>query len=465
LRQVKETAAGGRELAAMRLDLLARYGRPLPRYTSYPTAAQFTDGVGAGDFAAWLAAVPDGPPLSLYLHVPFCSSLCFYCGCHTTVAAKHDRIARYAETLRHELALVAAALGPRRRLGHVHFGGGSPNMLAPAEFRRLMAEIGRLFALEPGAEIALEIDPRGLTAAFAEAAAASGVNRASFGVQEFDPDVQAAIGRVQLVEQVAAAVARLKAAGIARVNFDLMYGLPRQTVDTLAATVAEAISLGPDRIALFGYAHVPWMKPHQALIDAATLPDAGERWRQYETAAAMLARHGFRPIGLDHFAEGGDALAEAAASGALRRNFQGYTTDRAPALVGVGASAISALPEGFAQNAQRLDEWRKAIESGRLATRRGRALTPDDRLRADVIGEIMCGLGCDLGAALRRHGAAADAFAAERAPLAAMARDGLVRLDGDRLTVPAEHRALVRAVASVFDRHLPPAGGRHAPAI
>jgi oxygen-independent coproporphyrinogen-3 oxidase len=449
----------------MRLDLLARYGRPLPRYTSYPTAAQFTDGVGAADFAAWLGALPEEAPLSLYLHVPFCRSLCFYCGCHTTVAAKADRIARYAETLRHELALVAAALGPRRRLAHVHWGGGSPNMLAPETFRCAMDDIGALFAIDPGAEIALEIDPRALTAAFVAAAAASGVNRASFGVQEFDPAVQEAIGRIQPFEQVAASVATLRAAGMSRVNFDLMYGLPRQTVDTLAATVAAAVSLAPDRIALFGYAHVPWMKPHQGLIDAALLPGVDERWRQYETATAMLARSGYAPIGLDHFARADDALAAAAETGALRRNFQGYTTDRAPALVGVGASAISALPEGFAQNAVRLDEWRRAIECGRLATRRGRALTDDDRLRADVIGEIMCGLSSDLGAARRRHGAGADAFAAERAPLAAMAADGLVRLDGDRLTVPPEHRALVRAVAAVFDRHLPPTGGRHAPAI
>ncbi|MCW5773415.1 MAG: oxygen-independent coproporphyrinogen III oxidase [Rhodospirillaceae bacterium] len=446
-------------------DLLARYARPVPRYTSYPTAPHFQAEIGAGRAASWLAALRPDARLSLYFHVPFCRSLCWFCGCHTKITHRDGPIDRYLDMLLAEMAIVARLAGGRR-VAHIHFGGGSPSLLRPDDFRRLAEAWHRLFALEAGAEIAIEIDPRSFGADRIAALAEIGVNRASLGVQDFAPDVQRAINRIQPRETTQRVIDDLRAAGIGAINLDLMYGLPLQTVGGFAETVGQALALAPDRIALFGYAHVPWMKKHQALIDTAALPDPWQRWCQAEAAGRQLALSGYAPIGLDHFARRGDSLARAAAAGTLRRNFQGYTADPADALIGFGASAIGAQPDGYLQNETDLKAYAAAIAAGRLAIARGRALTADDRLRAAVIEKLMTVLTVDVGALCRGHGfdtAYLDDGLAQLHPLAA---DGLVTVQGRKVEIMPEARLLMRSAAACFDAYLAPTPQpRHAQAV
>ena len=440
-------------------DLVARYGLArVPRYTSYPTAPHFDSRIGPAAHRDWLGALDAGTRVSLYLHVPFCARLCWYCGCHTTITRDPERVHRYADLLARELDLVRAALPARLAAGHVHWGGGTPTMLGAGGFTRIAALIRDRFALTADAEIAIEIDPRSLDAETARALAGAGVTRASLGVQDFTARVQQAVNRVQPFEQVARAAACLRAHGIRALNFDLMYGLPHQTADDVARSVDLAVRLAPDRVAVFGYAHVPWLKRHQRLLDEAALPGAAARRVQAKTAAARLIAHGYVAIGLDHFARPGDALARAAAEGRLRRNFQGYTTDDAPALIGLGASAISTLPQGYAQNAGDLRQYRGRIAAGRLATARGVALDDDDRIRRRIIARLMCGFEADLGPA-------DGTLEVDRGTLAEMARDGLVVGDGSRLRVTEAGRPYVRTVAACFDRYLSSRAGRHTQAV
>jgi oxygen-independent coproporphyrinogen-3 oxidase len=320
------------------------------------------------------------------------------------------------------------------------------------------------FALRPGAEIAVELDPGMLSEAFVDAMGPAGVTRASLGVQTFDPVVQAKVNRVQPVEVVEAAVARIRGAGVAGLNFDLMYGLPGQTPDNVAESVRTALSLGPDRVAVFGYAHVPWMKKHQGMIDEAELAGVDGRWEQAEAADAALVGAGYVRIGLDHYALPSDPLARAAATGALRRNFQGYTDDPAPVLIPVGPSSIGAFREGFVQNAIATDEWARAVAAGRLPVARDLEVTADDRLRAAVIERLMCDLAVDVGALCERFGRPADALDGELADAAGLQPDGLCTVAGRRVSVPDPARRLMRVVAACFDARL---GGerRHAKAV
>jgi oxygen-independent coproporphyrinogen III oxidase len=443
----------------------ATYDRPVPRYTSYPTAPHFHAGIGPDAYGAWLATLAPTATLSLYLHLPFCDRLCWYCGCHTKIVARYDPVARYRDLLLAEIDLVADRLGARRRALHVHFGGGTPTLLEPDDFLALIARLRGRFAVDGGTEIAVEIDPRSLDADRIAALAEGGVTRASLGVQDLNPDVQAAVNRIQPFSQVAAVVGALRASGIGSINLDLMYGLPRQDEAAVLRTVEGALRLEPDRIALFGYAHVPWMKPHQRLIDEAALPDGPARARQAKVAAERLVAAGYDWIGLDHFARPGDPLARARREGRLRRNFQGYTTDQADALLGFGASAIGALPEGYVQNAVPIRTWQGAIAAGRLATARGLALDDDDRLRRAVIERLMCDLAVDLDALARPYGADGSRFTAELAALAAPARDGLVRVEAGRVTVLEAGRPYLRTIAAVFDARLAGGVGRHSRAV
>jgi oxygen-independent coproporphyrinogen-3 oxidase len=449
-------------------DLIARYAEArLPRYTSYPTAPHFTPAVDAETYAGWLDALPEDVELSLYLHVPFCAELCLYCGCHTTVARRYAPVAAYVELLEREIDIVAARLRSGARVSYLHWGGGTPTILSAEDWRRLGRRLGDRFRFEPEAEIAVEIDPRTLCVERVEALAETGVNRASLGVQSFEPAVQQAIGRIQSPEQTRRAAEALRRAGIAQLSLDLMYGLPHQTVGNLRDTIDEALAVEPDRISLFGYAHVPWMKRHQALLPEAALPRPIERVAQAEAAAERIVGAGYARIGLDHFALSEDPIARALDSGALRRNFQGYTTDRAPALIAFGASAISRLPQGYAQNAPGVPAYRTAVKAGQPATARGIALTAEDRLRAEVIERLMCDLAVDLDEVCARHGVAATHFAAEFARIDALQDEGLARRSGARIEVEPEARDLVRAVGAVFDARLAPAAaiGRHASAL
>ncbi len=449
----------------MEMRLLDSYDRRVPRYTSYPTAPHFNDSVTPGTYERWLERMPADAPLSLYLHVPFCDSLCWFCGCHTRIVRRYGPVAAYLDLLRQEIEMVSDRLGGQAAVSHLHWGGGSPTILSVDDIQRLGRWLRRRFSLTRDAEFAVEIDPRNLDRERIEALAGIGVNRASIGLQDINPTVQRAINRVQSLDETARVAAQLRAVGIGALNVDLMYGLPHQSLEGMAATVSAAMSLAPDRIALFGYAHVPGMKPHQRMVPEDALPDSRSRLAQSEAAAAVLVAAGFRRIGLDHFARPDDSLAVAARAGRLRRNFQGYTVDWAPALIGLGPSAIGALPDGYVQNAVPMHDYRDAIKAGRFATRRGIALTQDDRLRRAVIERLMCDLTVDLGALCAAFALPADRFAPELERLRTMARDGLVEIAGMVVIVPAEARPLLRCVAAVFDAYLAPSGDRHVRAV
>jgi oxygen-independent coproporphyrinogen III oxidase len=450
----------------MRPNLAACYGQEhLPRYTSYPTAPHFSAAVGPDTYAEWLKAIPRNACVSLYLHVPFCRAMCWYCGCHTSIARRDEPIAVYASALRCEIDLVSRQIGRRLRVGHVHFGGGTPTIMAPEAFADLIGSIRHSFFVRPSAEIAVEIDPRGLTPEMIEALAYGGVNRASLGVQSFDPAVQRAINRVQSFDVTAAATAGLRRAGITGINFDLIYGLPHQTVASCLDTVTRCVELRPDRFSVFGYAHVPAFKKHQRKIEEALLPDSLERHRQSEAIAGALTKAGYLRIGLDHFALPGDSMAAALRDGTLRRNFQGYTTDTSNILLGFGASAIGRLPQGYVQNEVGTRAYSQSIAGGRLATVKGYALTDDDRLRAEIIERIMCDFGADLGQICARHGSAPEAMLTSSPRLRDLISDGVVELDGASLAVTDDSRFLVRSVAAAFDAHLDGSKQLHSRAV
>lgn len=439
--------------------------RNLPRYTSYPTALAFQPGEGAEAPRDWITGTRADDPISAYVHVPFCRRLCWYCGCHTTVAHEYDRIGAFYETLEREIDIVADALGPHAGAAHLHFGGGSPNALSPAHFVQLCRRLSARLQLRPDAEVAVELDPALLSEAFVDALAEAGVTRGSLGVQTFDRVVQEKVNRIQPFDQVAAAVARLRSNGIAALNFDLMYGLPAQTPENVAESVALALELRPDRVAVFGYAHVPWMKKHQVMIQDADLADVEGRWAQADAADEALTAGGYVRIGLDHYALPDDPLAKAAASGRLRRNFQGYTDDPAPVLIPVGPSSIGHFREGFVQNAIATDTWSAAIAEGRLPLARKLILTPEDRLRAAVIERLMCDLSVDVEAICRAHGTAPDALDACLAAARDVEADGLCRVESRRVSIPDDARRLMRVVAACFDARLPVAQARHARAV
>jgi oxygen-independent coproporphyrinogen III oxidase len=446
-------------------DLIARCEQRVPRYTSYPTAPHFTSEIGPESYAAWLGGLAAGTETSLYLHVPFCAELCLYCGCHTTVARRYGPIAAYVDLLEREIDLVAEQLQAPLAVRHIHWGGGTPTILTGSDLLRLTDHLGRRFGVESGAEIAVEIDPRTVTPAMVETLAAAGISRASLGVQSFEPVVQQTIRRVQSFAETHRVAEWLRFAGIEAINLDIMYGLPFQTVENVVATVVRALDLDPDRLALFGYAHVPWMRRHQALLPQDAMPNSAERLAQFEAAAQRIVEAGYVRVGLDHFAKAEDPLAEALSAGALRRNFQGYTTDAAPALIGFGASAISRLPAGYAQNAATTVDYRAQIARGSLATARGLALTQDDLLRGEVIERLMCDFHVDLAEICRRHGADPSLLTAELAKVDALADDGLALRRGTRISVPDHARSLVRVLCAAFDARLSNGPGRHAAAV
>jgi len=447
-------------------DLAAYYGQErLPRYTSYPTAPHFSPAIDHATYAEWLRTIPSKATASLYLHVPFCRAMCWYCGCHTSVARRQEPIAIYEAALRCEIDLVVRHIGTRIAVGHIHFGGGTPTIMAPESFADLMGTIRHSFFVLPSAEIAIEIDPRTLSVAMVDALVLGGVNRASLGVQSFDPVVQRAINRVQSFAETADATSNLRRAGIAGVNFDLIYGLPHQTVASCLDTVARCVALRPDRLSVFGYAHVPAFKKHQRKIDESALPGSRERYEQACTIAEALKAAGYLQVGLDHFALPGDAMAVAFREGWLRRNFQGYTTDASDVLIGFGASAIGCLPQGYVQNEVPIRAYSEAIAAGRLATVKGYALNDDDRLRAEIIERIMCDYGVDLGAVCARHGSAAEAMLRSAPRLHDLISDGVVELDGASLAVAEHSRFLVRSVAAAFDTHLDAATRLHSRAV
>ena len=439
--------------------------RPVPRYTSYPTAADFTPRVAEDQARVWVASVAPDKPISVYIHVPFCEKLCFYCGCATSVPNGYLRIAAYLKTLHEEIDLWAASIGPHAGMAHLHFGGGSPNALSAEDFKSLVAHARCAFGETPDIEIAVEVDPRTLTPDFIHAMAAAGVSRVSFGVQTLAQKVQEAVGRLQPKELLVDGIERLRAEGIHAINMDLMYGLPHQTVEDVVEAAHFAAEMGAARISFFGYAHVPWFAKHQSAIDEAALPGLEARFAQAEAGAATLVNAGYHAIGLDHFAEAGDPLTRAARNGTLRRNFQGYTDDPCATLIGIGSTSISQFTQGYVQNFKDRTAWRAAVEGGRLPSERGIMLTDDDRLRARAIEKLMCQLWVDADAICREMGAAPGSLADALETARFLQSAGLCRIDGSIVSVPKGARLLLRTVAQCFDGRYKPAEARHAKAV
>jgi oxygen-independent coproporphyrinogen III oxidase len=448
----------------MNLASLALAEKSAPRYTSYPTAPYFTEEVDARTTRRWLSELRTDAPLSLYLHVPYCPQICAYCGCHTKALQQDAPLTAYKDTLVREIELLAMST-PARRVVHIHWGGGTPSMLGPVRLVEIVQALKSNFELGPDVEHAIELDPRIVEEPLVEALAKCRITRASLGVQDLNAEVQKAAGREQPFEVVARAVALLRGAGIDAINFDLMYGLPLQGVDEVIATARLAAGLSPSRLAVFGYAHVPWFKSHQKLIDSSALAGASERLAQAVAARETLESEGYVAIGLDHFARPDDPMAIAARNGVLRRNFQGYTVDPAEALLPLGVSSIGRLPQGYIANAVDVAGWRRAIESGEFATRRGREFTREDAARAEAIERLMCDFAVNFGAVARAHGFEEDMLDAATEHLAPLVEQGLASLDGRRVELTSDGRPFARLAAAAFDAYLHSNAARHSVAV
>ncbi|MBM2715563.1 oxygen-independent coproporphyrinogen III oxidase [Mesorhizobium caraganae] len=445
----------------MRPELAARLGENVPRYTSYPTAPHFHPGVDASVQKGWLEALEGGDEISLYLHIPYCDRLCWFCACHTKQTRHYEPVTAYLGSLRAEIATVAALISGKVFVRAIHFGGGSPTMLKPEDMVALGAFLRDSFDFVPNAKISIEIDPNDMGEARLDALAEIGMTRASLGVQDFDPKVQKAINREQSFLQTKVVVDGVRSRGVESVNLDLLYGLPHQTRESLCSTVAQALTLEPDRMALFGYAHVPWFKKHQTMIDEAWLPGPTERFAQSQLAARAILDKGYEAIGLDHFAKPGDALAAAACTGALHRNFQGYTEDRCETLIGVGPSSISRFRQGYLQNNPSTAEYGRMVANGGLAAVRGIAFSDDDRVRGWIIERLMCDFAFSAIDLVESFGEAGQKLLIQASSIALQDPARLLELQGDSFVVLAESRPFVRSIAAKFDKYLESGTARH----
>jgi oxygen-independent coproporphyrinogen-3 oxidase len=449
----------------MHKTLTGKYSAPVPRYTSYPTAPHFGTHITNADYIQWLQALGEGDKLSLYVHIPYCDRLCWFCACHTKHTLRYEPVADYLEALTREVEAVSKQVSRKALVTALHFGGGSPTLMTPQDIRRVGAIFRSAFNFAPDAEISVEMDPNDMDEARYDALADIGMTRASLGVQDFQAEVQKAINRIQTFEQTKSVVDAVRARGVHSVNCDLLYGLPHQTLDTLAATVRQILTLDPDRIALFGYAHVPWMKKHQTMIKEEVLPDVDQRFDQSRMAAAMLIEAGYQPIGIDHFAKPDDSMAVAAREGRLRRNFQGYTDDAAETLIGFGASSIGQFRQGFVQNQTATGEYQRMTEAEGLAVVRGLAFSEEDRLRGYAIERIMCDFAVSFEDLKRRFGPAADMVIAEARLFVGQNTDGLAEIRDGVFRLSETGRLFARTVAAQFDAYLGNGKGRHSIAV
>jgi oxygen-independent coproporphyrinogen-3 oxidase len=440
------------------VELIARYDRPGPRYTSYPTAVEFHEGFDSSAYADRLERASRDPraPLSLYVHLPFCEERCTFCGCMVVITRKREIAARYLDYVRRELALLARALGERRRVLQYHWGGGTPTYLSIGQILTLHEAVARHFDILPDAEVAIEVDPRVTSIAQLEALRQLGFNRLSMGVQDFTPEVQAAVNRLQTEEATRAIFDAARHLGFHSINIDLIYGLPLQSSSSFGRTVDAVVGMRPDRVAVYSYAHVPWIRAHQRRIPSETLPTGAQKLELFFEAMDRFLAAGYVQIGMDHFACVDDEIARAAGAGKLHRNFMGYTTRPAPDLVSVGVSAIGDVADAFAQNVKKLSTYYAALDEGRFPTERGYALDADDRIRRHVIADLMCNFQLDRRVVEQKFGIRFDQyFAREVSELAeGPALDGLVELGSDHVVVTPLGRLLVRNIAMVFDRHL-----------
>ena len=443
-------------------DLLQRYDRPGPRYTSYPTAPQFAEGFAEAQLREQARrsneqAVPR--PISLYLHIPYCFAPCFYCGCNRLITRDEDQGEIYLERLQREIALAAPLFNRTREVVQMHLGGGTPNFLRPAQIARLVGTVKSHFNLSEdlARDFSIELDPRFVQPGDIERLAELGFNLASFGVQDFAPDVQRAINRVQSIDQTLAAIATCRSSGFRSVNVDLIYGLPRQTSGGFGCTLETLIAVRPDRFAIYSYAHMPHVFKAQRQIEERDLPDARAKLHLLQLAIERLGAAGYHYIGMDHFALPQDDLSLAQERGGLHRNFMGYTTHADCDLLGLGVSAISHVGASFSQNARELRAWEAAVDAGRLPLWRGLALDFDDEVRADVIQQLMCRGEIDMAAVERRHCIDFVSYfreALER--LRPLMSDGLVTIVGNYICTTPRGRLLMRVIAMCFDRYLQP---------
>ena len=440
-------------------DLIRRYDCNGPRYTSYPTAVQFHEGVGETAYRAAAAASNDtGNPLSLYLHVPFCASPCFYCGCNKIITRSPEKAETYLGYLHREIGLQADLFDRGRSVEQLHFGGGTPTFLTPRQLGSVVEALGTHFSLETGSrrEFSIEIDPRTVADAYLHDLAAMGFNRVSLGVQDCDPDVQRAVNRIQPIEETRRVIYSARHAGFGSISIDLIYGLPLQTLDRFDRTLTSVLAARPDRLAVYGYAHLPQVFKAQRQIRSEDLPSAATRLALLEMTVGRLTDAGYVYIGMDHFALPADELVRAQAEGKLHRNFQGYSTRAHCDIVGMGVSSIGKIANLYAQNQKTLRDYYAAMAANRLPVLRGIVLTRDDEIRREAIQQIMCNDVIDLAALGSRFGIdSGDYFASEFARLAPLAGDGLIDLQATRIAITETGRLLRRNVAMVFDAYLP----------
>jgi oxygen-independent coproporphyrinogen III oxidase len=442
------------------LAMIRKHAVPGPRYTSYPPATQFHENVAALDLEGAIAADnrPGAGPLSLYFHLPFCESRCWFCGCTTIITRRMDWADTYVEDVAREVELLAKHIDPSRPVSQLHLGGGTPTFFSPEALQSLGALLKRHYHFTPDAEISVEIDPRRVTAAHVGALRAMGVNRASLGIQDTNAAVQQAIHRIQPQELNRQTVQWLREAGVESISLDLIYGLPLQTAETITQTLDDALELAPDRLSIFGYAHVPWIKPAQRIFEnRQQLPGPEERLALFSLMRERLLQAGYVDIGLDHFARPEDELAQAHASGRLQRNFQGYSTRAGTSLYGFGISAISQTIDSYRQNHKSLALYRAALAEGKLPVERGYRLTQDDQRRRRLVMGIMCDRRLDFAALRDELGVDVVAtYAKEMARLAPLEADGLLTVDHRSLQVHPAGEPLLRVIAMQFDAYLSP---------
>ena len=448
----------------MKTDPTAALSENVPRYTSYPTAPHFHPGIGEAQVRGWIAQLRPGDPVSLYLHVPFCDKLCWFCACHTKHTLHYEPVASFLAALREEIRTVSELFPRHARVTALHFGGGSPTMLKPQDFVDLVDLIRTAFPVEDELALSVEIDPNDMDDAKLDALAAAGLTRASLGVQDFDPVVQKAINRMQSFELTKTVVDGVRARGARSVNLDLLYGLPHQTQASIERTVVQSLSLRPDRIALFGYAHVPWFKKHQRMVDEAALPGAEERLAQLRLASALIEAAGYNSIGIDHFALPGDGLSVAASQHRLRRNFQGYTDDDCETLVGLGPSSVSRFRQGYAQSTAATGVYEKTVLSGALATARGYEFSAEDTATGWLIERLMCDFEFSASELTRRFRDCAPPLIERAARLTRDEPEKLVA-DRDRFVIPLAQRPITRTIAARFDRYFGQGSAQHSAAV
>ncbi len=446
------------DFAAITPELIAKYDRPGPRYTSYPTAPQFTSAFTAGDYRQALAkaAERENEPLSLYIHVPFCEARCTYCGCNIVISPHRGPEEAYLEAVEEELAMLARALGGRRQLSQMHWGGGTPTYLTPDQCARLYRAVAKHFAFLPDAEIALEVDPCVTTPEHLEVLRGLGFNRVSMGLQDLDPQVQQAVRRIQSLELTKALVDQARKLGFSSVNIDLMYGLPYQTPESFAAAAETVVrELSPDRLAVFSYAHVPWIKPHQKALEAMPLPRGFAKFQIFAAAAQVFLAAGYRFIGMDHFAKPGDELSRALDTGTLHRNFMGYTVLPASDLIGVGLTSIGDVGGAYVQNEKILARYERTVKVGGFAVERGIWRTTEDELRGAVIRKLICTFALPFSWVRQHFGVEPEVyFARELSELAPFVEDGLVTVDSAGITVKPQGRVFIRNICMPFDTYL-----------